>query len=39
MGLNRYQLTFESYGNHYQVYGRGIQDVMGGVTGGASVYG
>lgn len=22
MGLNRYQLTFESYGNHYQIYGR-----------------
>lgn len=28
MGLNRYQLTFESYGNHYQIYGRNIQDVM-----------
>lgn len=39
MGLNRYQLTFESYGNHYQIYGRNIQDVMGGVTGGAGVYG
>jgi hypothetical protein len=37
--LNRYQLTFESYGNHYQIYGRNIQDVMGGVTGGAGVYG
>lgn len=34
MGLNRYQLTFESYGNHYQIYGRDIQDVMGGVTEG-----
>lgn len=39
MGLNRYQLTFEGYGNHYQIYGRDIQDVMGGVTGGAGVYG
>lgn len=27
------------YGNHYQIYGRDIQDVMGGVTGGAGVYG
>lgn len=25
--------------NHYQIYGRDIQDVMGGVTGGAGVYG
>lgn len=24
---------------HYQIYGRDIQDVMGGVTGGAGVYG
>lgn len=39
MELNSYQLTFESYGNHYQIYGRNIQGVMGGVTGGASVYG
>lgn len=38
MGLNRYQLTFESCGDHYQIYGRDIQDVMGGVTGGAGVY-
>lgn len=30
MGLNRYQLTFESYGDHYQIYRRDIQDVMGG---------
>lgn len=37
--LNSYQVTFESYGNHYQIYGRDIQDVMGGVTGGAGVYG
>lgn len=39
MGLNSYQVTFEGYGDHYQIYGRGIQDVMGGVTGGAGVYG
>ncbi len=39
MELNSYQLTFESYGNHYQIYGRDIQDVMGSVTGGAGVYG
>ena len=39
MGLNSYQVTFKSYGNHYQIYGRDIQDVMGGVTGGAGVYG
>lgn len=39
MGLNRYQLTFESYGNHYQIYGRNIQDVMGGVTGGPAYMG
>lgn len=39
MGLNRYQLTFESYGDHYQIYRRDIQDVMGGVTGKAGVYG
>lgn len=31
MGLNSYQVTFESCGD--------IQDVMGGVTGGAGVYG
>lgn len=28
-----------SYGYHYQIYERDIQDVMGGVTGGAGVYG
>lgn len=39
MGLNRYQLTFESCDDHYQIYGRDIQDVMGGVTGEAGVYG
>lgn len=39
MGLNSYQVTFESCGDHYQIYGRDIQDVMGGVTGGAGVYG
>lgn len=39
MKLNSYQVTFESYGDHYQIYGRDIQDVMGGVTGGAGVYG
>lgn len=31
--------SFESCGDHYQIYGRDIQDVMGGVTGGAGVYG
>lgn len=35
MELNSYQVTFESYGDHYQIYGRDIQDVMGGVTGGS----
>lgn len=39
MGLNNYQVTFESYGDHYQIYERDIQDVMGSVTGGAGVYG
>lgn len=34
MGLNSYQVTFESCGDHYQIYGRDIQDVMGG--GGVS---
>lgn len=38
MGLNSYQVTFESCGDHYQIYGRDIQDVMGSVTGGAGVY-
>lgn len=35
MGLNSYQVTFESCGDHYQIYGRDIQDVMGGLTEGA----
>lgn len=39
MELNNYQVAFESYGDHYQIYGRDIQNVMGGVTGGAGVYG
>lgn len=39
MELNNYQVTFESYGDHYQIYGRDIQNVMGGVAGGAGVYG
>lgn len=39
MELNSYQVTFESCDDHYQIYGRDIQDVMGGVTGGAGVYG
>lgn len=39
MGLNSYQVTFESCGDRYQIYGRDIQDVMGSVTGGAGVYG
>jgi hypothetical protein len=39
MGLNSYQVTFESCGDHYRIYGRDIQDVMGSVTGGAGVYG
>ena len=39
MELNNYQVTFESYGDHYQIYGRDIQNVMGGVTGGTGVYG
>jgi hypothetical protein len=39
MESNSYQVTFESYGNHYQIYGKDIQNVMGGVTGGAGVYG
>lgn len=39
MELNSYQVTFEGCGDHYQIYGRDIQDVMGGVTGGAGVYG
>lgn len=39
MELNSYQVIFESYGDHYQIYRRDIQDVMGGVTGGAGVYG
>lgn len=38
MGLNSYQVTFESYGDHYQIYGRDIQDVMDGVASGAGVY-
>lgn len=38
MGLNSYKVIFESYGDHYQIYRRDIQDVMGGVTGGAGVY-
>lgn len=38
MGLNSYQVTFESYGDHYQIYGRDIQDVMDGVAGGDGVY-
>lgn len=38
MELNSYQVIFESYGDHYQIYRRDIQDVMGGVTGGAGVY-
>lgn len=25
MGLNSYQVTFESCGDHYQIYGRDIQ--------------
>lgn len=33
MGLNSYQVTFESYGDHYQIYGRDIQDVMGSYIG------
>lgn len=33
MGLNSYQVTFESCGDHYQIYGRDIQDVMGGRSG------
>jgi hypothetical protein len=32
MGLNSYQVTFESCGDHYQIYRRDIQDVMGGVS-------
>lgn len=39
MGLNSYQVTFESCGDHYQIYGRDIQDVMGGVTGGPACIG
>ena len=39
MESNSYQVIFESYGNHYQIYGKDIQNVMGGVTGGAGVYG
>lgn len=32
-------LERQRWGDHYQIYGRDIQDVMGGVTGGAGVYG
>lgn len=39
MGLNSYQVTFESCGDHYQIYGRDIQDVMGSVTGRATACG
>lgn len=28
MGLNSYQVTFESCGDHCQIYERDIQDVM-----------
>lgn len=39
MGLSDACIIFEDYGDHYQIYGESIQDVMDGVASGAGVYG
>lgn len=36
---NVMEQCMDAYSIDYQIYGRDIQDVMGGVTGGAGVYG